>query len=58
VAAVNTIAKPAAEATCVTNSAGSRLMMANATAPPETSTPIKFQMPDQTTATTGGRLLV
>ena len=53
-----TMAKPAAEPTFMTSSTGSKLRMPKATAPVEISTPIKFQMPDQITATHGGRLLV
>src|ERR1700734_1573682 len=46
-----TIAKPALPPTCRINSTGSRDTMPKATAPLESSTPRKFHMPDQTTAT-------
>ena len=46
----NTMAKPAPLPTCRINSTGSSVMMVNATAPVETRTPIKFHVPDQTTA--------
>src|SRR5271154_1858035 len=49
----NTIAKPAWLPTCRISSTGSNDTIPNATAPLETSTPIKFQAPDQTTATCG-----
>jgi hypothetical protein len=50
----NTMAKPASEPTCRISSTGSSEMMPKATAPLETSTPRKFQVPDQITATFGG----
>src|SRR5215469_5895482 len=53
-----TIENPMGEPTSVTNCTGNKLMMAKATAPVETSTPMKFQMPDQITAIHGGRLRV
>ena len=53
-----TMAKPAAEPTFMINSTGSKLRMANATAPDEWSTPARLQRPDQITATQGGRLCV
>jgi hypothetical protein len=53
-----TIANPAAEPTFMTSSTGSKLMIPNATAPAEVSTPIKFHIPDQTTAIHGLRLWV
>src|ERR1700722_16492987 len=51
----NTIAKPAWLPTCRISSTGSSDTIPNATAPLETSTPIKFHIPDQTTATWGSR---
>src|SRR5689334_11649130 len=50
-----TIAKPALDPTLRTSSTGSKATIPYATAPLETSTPIKFHIPDQTTATVGGR---
>src|ERR1035438_6804619 len=52
----HTIAKPAPDPTLSTNSTGSNASTPNATAPLEVKTPIKFQQPDQTTATIGLRL--
>src|ERR1700722_2164394 len=49
-----TMANPAPEPTFSTNSTGSSASIEKATAPLETRTPIKFQRPDQITATTGG----
>src|SRR5262245_13027539 len=49
----NTMAKPAADPTFKTSSAGRRETTLNATAPLERSTPIRFQPPDQMTATLG-----
>src|SRR5580704_18204318 len=46
-----TIAKPAPEPTLSTSSTGNSARTPNATPPEEVSTPIKFQQPDQTTAT-------
>ncbi len=46
----NTIAKPAPEPTLITSSTGSSDTMLKATAPLEVSTPMRFQVPDQTTA--------
>ena len=54
----NTMAKPALEPTWRINSTGSSETMPNATAPVETSTPMRFQQPDQTTATCGGKVWV
>src|SRR5450755_1517414 len=54
----NTIAKPAPEPTLSTNSTGSNASTPKATAPLEVSTPMRFQHPDQTTATIGLRLCV
>ena len=48
-----TMAKPAPLPTCRISSTGSRETTANATAPDESSTPIRFHMPDQTTAMCG-----
>jgi len=50
----NTIAKPAPLPTCRISSTGSSEMMPKATAPLATITPMKFQVPDQTTAAVGG----
>src|SRR5262245_21421841 len=47
----NTIANPVFDPTCRISSTGSSATMPNATAPEDTSTPRKFQNPDQTTAT-------
>src|SRR6202034_2995686 len=49
----NTIANPALLPTCKISSTGNSDTMPNATAPLDTSTPMKFQAPDQTTATCG-----
>src|SRR5580700_8770406 len=49
----NTIANPAPEPTLITSSTGSKATMPKATAPEEVRTPIRFHMPDQTTATGG-----
>src|SRR5882762_4128361 len=46
----NTIANPAPEPTLITNSTGSSATIPKATAPEDVSTPIRFHMPDQTTA--------
>ena len=48
-----TMAKPAPLPTCRISSTGSSEMIPKATAPVETTTPRKFQNPDQTTATCG-----
>ena len=53
-----TIAKPAPDPTLSTNSTGSSASTPNATAPLEVRTPMRFQQPDQTTATIGFRLWV
>ena len=50
----NTMAKPALEPTCRINSTGSSETMPNATAPVESSTPNRLNMPDQTTAIWAG----
>src|ERR1700683_4426905 len=52
----NTMAKPAPDPTLSTNSTGSNASTPNATAPLEVNTPMRFQQPDQTTATIGLRL--
>ena len=51
----NTMAKPAVEPTCRISSTGSSAMMANATAPLDSSTPRKLHRPDHTTATGAGK---
>src|SRR6201992_3022726 len=48
-----TIAKPAPDPTLRINSTGNRETTANATAPEESNTPIRFHMPDHITATWG-----
>src|SRR5882724_10360014 len=48
-----TIANPAPLPTCKISSTGSSERIENATAPEEVSTPIRFHIPDQTTATCG-----
>ena len=48
-----TIANPAAELTLSTSSTGRRATMPKATAPEDVSTPMRFQMPDHTTAGVG-----
>ena len=50
----NTMAKPALEPTWRINSTGSSETMPNATAPVESSTPNRLNMPDQTTAIWAG----
>jgi hypothetical protein len=50
-----TMANPALLPTCKINSTGSSETMVNATAPEETMTPAKLQMPDHTTAICGSR---
>jgi hypothetical protein len=47
----NTIANPAPELTLRISSTGSRVIIVNATAPEDVSTPVRLQSPDQTTAT-------
>src|ERR1700693_3173199 len=54
----NTMANPAPDPTLSTNSTGSKESTPNATAPFDVKTPIRFQQPDQTTATIGLRLWV
>ena len=53
ISSANTIANPAPLPTCRISSTGSSETIPKATAPLETSTPMKFQTPDQTTATCG-----
>jgi hypothetical protein len=53
ISSANTMAKPAPLLTCRISSTGSSEMMPKATAPEETRTPMKFHMPDQTTAMCG-----
>src|SRR5579885_2132385 len=48
-----TIAKPAPDPTLSTSSTGSNARTLKATAPVDCNTPIRFQQPDQTTATIG-----
>jgi len=48
-----TIANPAPEPTLMTSSTGSSATMLKATAPEEVSTPIRFHIPDHTTAQVG-----
>ena len=50
----NTMAKPAPLPTCRINSTGSSDTMPNATAPDDSSTPNKLNMPDHTTAIWAG----
>ncbi len=50
ISSAKTIAKPACDDTCRISSTGSSEMTPNATAPVEVSTPMKFQVPDHTTA--------
>jgi hypothetical protein len=49
----NTMAKPAPEPTLMTSSTGSSATIPKATAPEEVRTPMRFHMPDQTTAWVG-----
>ena len=58
ISSANTMANPAPDPTLMTSSTGSSERMPNATAPDEVSTPIRFQQPDQTTATVGLRVWV
>ena len=55
ISSANTIAKPALEPTCRINSTGSSETMPNATAPVDSSTPVRLHRPDQTTAMWAGR---
>ena len=50
-----TMAKPAPEPTFRISSTGSSETTANATAPEESSTPIRFHIPDHITAMCGSR---
>src|SRR6266852_8253601 len=54
ISSANTMAKPALEPTCRINSTGSSEMMPKATAPLDTSTPRKLNVPDHSTATWAG----
>ena len=54
----NTIAKPVPPPTCRISSTGSSEMIPNATVPVETRTPMKFHIPDQTTAICGASVCV
>ena len=49
----NTIANPAPEPTLMTSSTGSNARIPKATVPAESSTPMRFHIPDQTTAYVG-----
>ena len=53
ISSANTIANPALLPTCRISSTGSKETIPNATAPLETSTPMKFHAPDHTTARCG-----
>ena len=53
-----TVAKPAIEPMFKTSSVGNSATTPKATAPDEVSTPIRFQQPDQTTATIGFQVWV
>src|SRR5271157_2407415 len=55
ISSAKTIAKPEPLPTCKINSTGSKVMMVNATAPVESKTPMKFQVPDHATAKWGSR---
>jgi len=55
ISSANTIAKPAPEPTCRISSTGSSEITPKATAPLESSTPMKLSVPEYTTATCGGR---
>ena len=50
----NTIEKPAPDPTWRINSTGNSEMIPKATAPLESSTPMKLRVPEYTTATCGG----
>ena len=58
VSSANTMAKPAPPPTCKISSTGSNEMIPNATVPVETRTPMKFHIPDQTTAICGASVCV
>ncbi len=58
ISSAKTMAKPAPDPTLSTSSTGSSASTPNATAPDDVKTPIRFQQPDQTTATIGFRLCV
>ena len=53
VSSAKTMAKPAPLPTCRISSTGSSEMMPKATAPVESTTPMKFHMPDHATAMWG-----
>ena len=53
VSSANTMAKPAPPPTCKMSSTGSSEMIPKATPPVDTRTPMKFHIPDQTTAICG-----
>jgi hypothetical protein len=53
-----TIENPALPPTCKINSTGSSDTIPNATAPLDSTTPVKFHKPDQTTATCGSSVCV
>lgn len=55
ISSANTMAKPALEPTWRINSTGSSETIPNATAPDESSTPKRLNMPDQITAMLAGR---
>jgi hypothetical protein len=54
----NTMAKPAPEPTFSTSSTGSSATTPKATRPLDVRTPIRFQIPDQTTAYAGFKVCV
>ena len=54
ISSANTMAKPALEPTCRINSTGSSETMPKATAPDDSSTPVRLHRPDQTTAMLAG----
>ncbi len=53
ISSANTMANPAPLLTCRINSTGRSETMPNATAPVDTSTPMKLNVPDQMTARLG-----
>ena len=53
-----TIANPAVEPTLSTSSTGNRAKMPKATVPEDVSAPMRFHMPDQTTAGVGFKVCV
>src|SRR5215475_10439362 len=54
ISSANTMAKPALEPTCRISSTGNSETMPKATAPDESSTPVRLHRPDQTTAILAG----